>query len=540
MDDDKLFSDNLIDPKGTPTVDIDSERAVLCLCLKHSKALEKCGRSLIKEDFADPRNACIFDSILALYMESRNIDRYTVGDALEDKGLMTKAGGRPYLYGIADMVAILANIDDYISNVVEKSRLRKIEQSLNKYQKLIASGKTSADSLIDQSVTELSALRGEDDGVGFERLDKILKDNLNTIKEVSSGKGKKNINTGFLYLDKKMGGMAPGSLNIIAARPGMGKTAFAINIATNVATMQQANVNIFSLEMSKAEIGNRVLASRTKTSSRELQQANLSEEKQLEVLNAIKKLQALNIYVDDKSDMTPVTMMSKLKELKTSGKLGLVIIDYIQLMSSGTNRSGANRQTEIADISRSLKLMAKEMEVPIIALSQLSRGAEKRDDHTPMLSDLRDSGAIEQDADTVIFIDRPDYYLKGEEKPEICDAHIILAKNRKGETGQIKLKWHGKKTLFFEEDRINDPVDPEKSGGMMRQKESSYTRTTDSSSASSDYNFEEDNYAQAASDYSPDDIPPEDINDIPVDDNVANEEFFDESHDDFPPGMMDD
>ena len=541
MDDDsRNYPDNLIDGQTVPNTDVDSERAVLCLCLKHEKALEKCSQKLVRDDFSDPRNGCIFGSILELYMESRKIDRYTVADHLESHGQIHSAGGRDYLYSIAEMVAVIANIDDYLGSVLGKSRLRQLSKLLNKYQTLASSGKQEADLIVDTAVTELTAMRPDDEGVGFERLDKILKDNLNNIKLVSSGKAKRNVNTGFNMLDRIMGGMAPGSLNIIAARPGMGKTALAINIATNVARFEGVNVNFFSLEMGKAEIGNRVMASRTDINSRELQRANLSKDKQDKLLVAIKELQDLNIYVDDKSLLTPVIMMSKLKELKSAGKLGLVIVDHIQLMSSGISKMSGNRQAETTEISRALKLMAKEMEVPIIALSQLSRGAAQREDHTPMLSDLRDSGAIEQDADSVIFIDRPDYYKHGEtaeEKEEITDAYIYLAKNRKGETGKVKLKWWARRTLFFEEDRKEDPKDPMAGAGS-----SSYTRTTSSDAASSDYKFEdapgfsEPEYAEGIpSDVPPPEPPPADSDDF----NSGNADFFDDSHDDLPPGMMD-
>ena len=524
--DDRVYTDNLIDQAPIPNVDVDSERAVLCLCMSHDKALEKSAKELSRDDFSDSRNQVIFEHIMSMYMESRKIDRYTIADYLEDKGKINAAGTREYLYGIADMVAVLRNIDDYIGSVVEKSRLRKLYAVLNKFAQMSSAGRQSADSIIDGSVTELSSMKKDDDTVGFEKLDKIVRDTLNYIKDVANGKVKKSVNTGFSKLDKKMGGMAPGSLNIIAARPGMGKTAFAINIATNVATMYGVPVNIFSLEMSKAEIGNRVLAARTKATARDLQSANVSQEVQDQILNAIRELQNLQIYVDDQSSVTPVTMLTKLKELKAAGKLGLVIVDYIQLMGAGTNRAGANRQSEIADISRSLKLMAKEMDTPIIALSQLSRGAEQRTDHTPMLSDLRDSGAIEQDADTVIFIDRPDYYNKdkSEEKQEINDANIILAKNRKGETGVVKLKWWGRRTMFFEED---DKGNQEAPGANK----SSFTRTTDSDSASASYTFAEDEYAEGT--YDQPDEP-----DIP-ESNPDNDDFFSDSNDGFPEGMMD-
>ena len=226
-----------------------------------------------------------------------------------------------------------------------------------------------------------------------------------------------------------LGGLRPGTLNIIAARPGMGKTALVINMATNIAQNYNKNVNIFSLEMSKSEIGNRIFASRTSTSAKTLQRAKIKREDELELGRAYKVLAPLPIYIDDNSNVNPVTMLAKCKELKAEGRLGLVILDYLQLMTMPGKGNNSSRQQEISDISRSLKIMAKELNVPVIALSQLSRGSEKRDDHTPMLSDLRDSGAIEQDADSVLFIDRNDYYRKGEEmKSEpVTEAKIIIA-----------------------------------------------------------------------------------------------------------------
>ena len=270
--------------------------------------------------------------------------------------------------------------------------------------------------------------------------------------------------------------------------------------------------------MSKSEIGNRILASRAKVTAKELQKATLTPEKEQELAKVFGELAGLPIYIDDNSDVSPVTMLSRCKDLKAKGMLGLVIVDYLQLMTI-PGRAGSSRQQEISDISRSLKILAKDLGVPVIALSQLSRGSEKRDDHTPMLSDLRDSGAIEQDADSVIFIDRADYYKK-DEVPEIQDAKLIIAKNRHGETGKVHVKWWGAKTLFMDIPRDSDPVDPTTTGTQ-----SSYTRTTTPQASASDYNLEDEEPPFA----------PISEDDIPV--NDENEEFFADSNDSFPDGF---
>lgn len=534
---DRELHDNLIDPdpsvkKASSSVDLETEKALLSLCIRKKDALDTTVNSgITKDSFSDKRNSLIFEAIAALYMNNGSIDRINIVDQLEHMGRINAAGGTEYVFAVADTTAVTSNIDSYIGIVREKQSKRTLLSTLEELRKRADGGTDTVDSVIDAGVARLTGMRETSDGTGFEPLQTILKRNLNEIHSIANGKERQTtILTGFRGLDMMLGGLKPGTLNIIAARPGVGKTSLVINIATNVAVHKNQNVDIFSLEMSKTEIGNRILASRADVTAKELARAKLSKEKELELARVYKdQLSDLPIYIDDTSAVSPMKMLSKCKELKSQARLGLVIIDYLQLMSGSDNKKNTNRQEEVSSISRELKLMAKDLQVPVIALAQLNRSSEKRNseqgrDTTPLLSDLRDSGSIEQDADAVIFIDR-DYYKKEDVKP-IVDARLIVAKNRHGETGIVKVKWWAAKTLFFEEDRRSDPVDPEsgRSG-------SSFTRTVSSDASASDYKF--------------DDIPPEappfDMEEPPMPDeayeNPENDEYFEDSSTDFPEGF---
>ncbi len=532
---DRNLTDNLVDSQvmeaQNVTVDNETEKAVLCLCMRSKDALNQVvGKSFSADDFADKRNALMFGAITTLYLDNKEIDRYTVFEKLEELGNIESAGGSEYVFSVANVVAVQSNLSNYLDILREKSDKRKLITTLNELQMKANKGGTGVNDLISLGVNQLSLLRDNNQDGGFESIGAIVKSNINHIVEVAGGADDDVYKTGFRKLDAMTGGFRPGTLNILAARPGMGKTALVINIATNVASLYNRPVNVFSLEMSKSEIGNRILAAQTDFSAKQLQRANIKPEDTKRLALALKNLFHWPIYVDDTSAVNPVSMMSKCKELKRKGQLGLVIVDYLQLMSMPDLGKNSSRQNEISAISRSLKILAKDLGVPVIALSQLSRDSEKRDDHTPMLSDLRDSGAIEQDADSVLFINRNSYYKKGEAQPEIQDAEIIVAKNRHGETGPVYVKWWGAKTLFFEPDRKSDPKEPE----------SSFTRTQSTGSAASDYSFEDapppepppvDNMGE----------PPFDVDSnyepVPPPENDENAAFFEGAGNDFPEGF---
>lgn len=529
---DRELTDNLIESvqeRTVPAFDLETEKALLSICIRDKDALDgSVMRRVVAEDFSDARNGLIFGSITNLFLKGGKIDRYNICDDLEHNGNLSKAGGTEYVFSVANTAAVKSNLDSYVNIVKAKSKTRILIEMLNSVSKDAQKGSADVNLLVDSAISKLTVLREAPEGVGFEALHTILKQTINEIHSIIASGGQKSnaVGTGFRQLDAMLGGLRPGTLNIIAARPGMGKTALVVNIATNVASMRNYNVNIFSLEMSKAEVGNRILASRSDITAKQLQRAKISPQDEIKLAKAYRELAELPIYIDDNSTVNPVTMLSECKKLKASGRLGLIIVDYLQLMSMPNMNKNASRQNEISDISRSLKVLAREMEVPVIALSQLSRGSERREDHTPMLSDLRDSGAIEQDADAVLFIDRPDYYKKGEELPKIQDAKIIVAKNRHGETGECKVKWWGEKTLFFEADRPYDPVDPSTNGSQA----STYTRTQEEGASASDYHFESEDVP-----FAPDDVPPppppEDGN------NPDNAAFFADSNEGFPEGF---
>jgi len=542
MSDELEYLNNLIDQGPEDNGDIQIEMALLALCMRKDTAvLETVQNKIIEEDFTDIRNRTIFAVIMDLFLDNSQIDRITVYSELERRGLADKAGGQRYVYRVGDQPAVLSAISSYITAIRERSDKIKLLNAIDKVKAKTQKGDMRAGEAVDYAIDELSHLRGAGESKGFEVLSDILKTTMSDITaELRDENAGGKIKLGFPRLDSMLGGLRPGSLNILAARPSMGKSALAINMAANVAANQNP-VAIFSLEMSKQEIASRLMSSSmSKPVSEIIYSHKMSDSDKKQITRALSHLSDFPIYIDDNSDTNPVSMKSKITQLFSNKETRpkLVIIDYLQLMTMpGTG--GKSRNEEVTAISRSLKLIAKEFNIPIIALSQLSRGAAQRDDHTPQLSDLRDSGAIEQDADTVMFIDRPDYYKKKEdegsaapegEEPhpinfkdgkEAKPAYIYLQKNRHGKTGKDSVWWIPSKTMFFEYDK----KDPE-------EENSPYTRTVDSASAAQDYNFE-----SVTTDEGPIPEPP-----MPDDDQIppeepAGDDFFAQANDDFPSGF---
>lgn len=537
MNDAPGYMDNLIDsavPERDDSVEI--EMAVLSLCMRKDKAMiETIENGLVKEDFSDPRNVLIFGTIVDMFLSSSSIDRFTVTNELERKGELERAGGLRYIYKVGETTAVSSSIKSYISAIREKSDKTKLLREIDVIRGKAVSGEKRISEVVDYAISSISALKSTGETKGFESLSSVLKTTMIEMsEELKPDSNNKLVKLGFPKLDQMLaGGLKPGSLNILAARPAMGKTALAINMAANVAANNKP-VAIFSLEMSKQEVSKRFMsACMNRPLTQILYSHKMTPEDSREIDNAVSKLSTFPVYIDDTSDINPVTMKSKLTELraKPESNPALVIVDYLQLMSlPGSNKS---RNEEVTTISRQLKLLAKEFGIPIIALSQLSRGAAKRDDHTPQLSDLRDSGAIEQDADTVMFIDRPDYYKTsddsapkngdGNDAPQndinndnvVKDAYIYLSKNRQGQTGRVKVCWIARKTLFYEFDK--DRRDDDENG-------SAYTRTQEPDSAASNYVFEDEGPM-------PSDVPdPTEPPGPPMDDG---DDLFANTHDSF-------
>ena len=529
MSDNYDYRDNLIDQENDVTRDVGVEKALLALCMRNDKAvLEIAGNGLDSSDFSDSRNAYIYNAIIELFYENRKIDRFTVSDQLEKTGVIDKAGGLMYIYGVADEVAVSSNRDTYISSIRERSERRKLINTVDDVRNRLLSGKLESGKAVDYAIESMAKLKRDENLRGFESLKTILKRsviNINTEVDAAGDGGK--VKTGFKKLDNMLGGLRPGTLNILAARPGMGKTALAVNIASNVAA-NGTPVAIFSLEMSKEELGNRLLSScMDKPVNQILFSKKMGDRERNQIDAALQKLSDFPIVIDDNSNTNPVTMKTKLTELCADAdtKPGLIVIDYLQLITlPGYQKKSRNE--EVSAISRDLKILAKDFGVPILALSQLSRGAAQRDDHTPQLSDLRESGSIEQDADTVMFIDRPDYYKKKEEGSEAADrnadivedAYIYLEKNRHGATKRVKVCWIAKRTLFYEPD---DYVAEESQA-------SPFTRTKDKDAVAQNYDFDRSG-TEPAEPEEPAEPDNEPSDYIPDDDGM-----FDKANDDFP------
>jgi len=538
MAEDLDYLNNLIDQGTDTNGEVDVEMALLALCMRKNNAILKVVENKIEEkDFSDARNRVIYGVITDMFLDNAQIDRITVFSELERRGLADKAGGQRYVYRVGDKMAVQTAMDSYIEAIRERSDRAKLLKAVEEVKTKATDGKMRASEAVDYAVSAISALRTAGETKGFEGMPDILKMTMTEIyKELKDDNVGGKVKVGFPKLDSMLGGLRPGSLNILAARPSMGKSALAINMAANVAANQNP-VAIFSLEMSKSEIASRLMSSfMNKPVSEIIYSHKMSESDQKQIDRALKLLAEYPIFIDDNSDTNPITMKSKLQQLFAGPNAPkLVVIDYLQLMTMPGN-GGKSRNEEVTAISRSLKLLAKEFDIPIIALSQLSRGAAQRDDHTPQLSDLRDSGAIEQDADTVMFIDRPDYYKKkdeegssdGEEAPQTVNfrdkedakpAYIYLSKNRHGRTGRDSVWWVPRKTMFIE----HSDKDPEDDSG------SAYTRTVDGDAAAQNYNFESVTTDEAPIPEPPmpgnDDAPPE------------NDDFFAQANDSFPDGF---
>lgn len=523
---DNLTGDN---QNNTTHNALEAEKALLSLCMRNSDALTKCVEKLVvSDDFSDVRHSTIYECITALYLDNVKPSRMTVCERLLTTGKSSKAGGDEYVYAIANVSSVMSALDTYISIVTSNSSSRKLVNTLTYLEGLAKDRKGTVNDIVDLSIAKLNILKDEPTGAGFEQLSVILNRNFEELSETLKGNTERKVTkTGFSYLDKITGGFKPGTINIIAARPGMGKTSLVLNIARNVAGMYGKLVLVFSLEMSKAEVANKILASMCPVPYKNIERATLTDDEEQKLVKAIKDVAAMPLYIDEKTDTNPMDIMAKCKEFQQKGhEIGLVVIDYLQLLTY-PGKSTGSRQNEIAEISRSLKILAKELKVPVIALSQLNRQNEKRDDgdKIPELSDIRDSGAIEQDADSVIFIHRPDYYNKNKEHKKVEDAQLIVAKNRHGATDTAYVKWYGERTLFFEPDRKSDPNDPKGADA------SPYTRTQDGASASSDYQFGEPPPEEEPP-FEPDDIPYEAMDEDMV--NQDNDDFFNDANEGLP------
>lgn len=432
-----------------------AEQAVLgCLFGQPENVNEAINRNLRPEDFYYPAHRLIYESVLDLVNQRLPVDTISLTTALDKRSVLDKAGGVRFLTELKGISYQTSNFTAYLSEVKEKAQLRRLIADLREIGNYAQKNEASSDQLIDLVFKRMIEIRDADRRGDFVRLSEALTDRLN---ELFQKERHPIYKTGFGSLDQMIGGLRKGALYILAARPSMGKSAFAFNIAAKVAKIHRKAVAIFSLEMSKGEVSTRFLASEVGINSKQLGRDDMKASDWEEIAKKSSSILELPIYIDDRSGINPMEMTSRCRELQMQGKdLGLIVVDYLQLMSSSRRRQD-DRQQEISDISRQLKIMARELETPVLALSQLSRACEKRQDKRPMLSDLRDSGAIEQDADVVMFLYRDAYYRdkEGSEKEHNTgpqEAELIISKNRHGETSTVKLGWLPAYTRFYEMD----------------------------------------------------------------------------------------
>ena len=398
-----------------------------------------------KEDFYSDQNAEIYDSMLTLFKNSEPIDLITIVNELRKRSLLEKVGGIPYITSLSSAPDFTSHITKYAAIVKEKSILRKlIRTSTDLMQKSYEQSMQIQD-ILDFAEKSIFDIAQEKDQRGLVKIENVLADSFEILQDLYMRKDKMTgITTGFIDLDRKINGLQKTDLILIAARPAMGKTAFSLNIAQNAAMKGNASVAIFNLEMSKEQLIQRMISSTSHVELNKLKNGNIEDDEWPKITTGMGILQNTKIYIDDSPGITAVELRSKCRRLKVEKGLDLVLIDYLQLME-GDGRT-ESRQQEISKISRSLKILAKELECPVIALSQLSRAVEQRSDHRPMLSDLRESGAIEQDADLVMFLHRDDYYNPDSDQKNITE--VIIAKHRHGEIGTIPLTWFGQYQLF--------------------------------------------------------------------------------------------
>ncbi len=429
-----------------PPQSLEAEQSVLGSMLIDKEVVPVVMEILKPEDFYRPDHKEIYDVIIELFDRAQPIDLITVSERLKLHGKLELVGGLEYLTNIATEVPTTANVKHYAKIVEEKALLRKLIKASSDIVDLGYSASEEVSFILDKAEQNIFDILQKRSSQGFVPIKDVLVDTFNKLEELYNNSGNiTGIPTGFADLDFKTSGLHNSDLILIAARPAMGKTAFALNLAQNAAVHSNVPVAVFSLEMSREQLVNRMLCSEAMVDSNRMKTGKLEDNDWQKVAKALGPLSEAPIFIDDTPGVSITEIRAKCRRLKLEHNLGLVIIDYLQLMQGSRSKS-ENRQQEISEISRSLKILAKEINVPVITLSQLSRAPEARTDHRPILSDLRESGAIEQDADIVMFLYRDDYYNPETEKKNI--AEVILAKHRNGSTGTVELVWLGQYTKF--------------------------------------------------------------------------------------------
>lgn len=421
---------------------LDAEQAVIGSVLIDPASLDIVTGIISSDDFYLEEHRSIYSAMQGMYLKSRSIDVVTLVDELVHQGVYDEAGGKEYIRLISESVPTSSNVRDYANIVRDKSVLRALIAACEEVTEAAYTEEEDVQRLVEMAESKIYAIAEQKENKNFVHIKEALVKVYDNLQQLRVNKEEmQGMKTGFSGLDRVLVGMGKSDLVLVGARPGMGKTSFAMNVATSAAKMSHKAVCVFSLEMSVEQLVSRLLSSEALVDSYALRSGDIQDEDWQKIAHAASDLSECDILIDDTTGMTVAGMMSKLRRVKN---LGLVVIDYLGLMQS--EHRIENRVQEVSEISRNLKLMAKEFQVPVICCAQLSRGPESRTDKRPMLSDLRDSGAIEQDADIVLFLYRDEYY-KDQDQPQ-STAEVIVAKNRHGSTGKVEMGWLGRYTKF--------------------------------------------------------------------------------------------
>ncbi len=428
-----------------PPHSIEAEQSVLGAMILNKEAINTAVEIIRPEDFYKEANKEIFEAIIGLFNKNEPVDLITLSEELKRRGTLENIGGVTYLADLSSGVATTANTKYYCKIVEEKAILRRLIKSCDEVILKSYEDSEEVNAIIEKAEKSIFDITQGRHREGFAPLNEVLLSSFSKIEErAASEDALTGITTGFIDLDHKLSGLQKSDLVLLAARPSMGKTAFALNLASNAALKGGAKVAIFSLEMSKEQLVQRMISATAHVDLQKIISGRLSEDEWLQIINSMGPLSQADIFIDDTAGISLMEMKAKSRRLKIEKGLDLVLIDYLQLMQSESRHE--SRQQEISAISRGLKALAKELECPVVALSQLSRAPELRSDHRPILSDLRESGAIEQDADVVLFLYRDEYYNQDTEKKNI--GEVIIAKHRNGPTGSIELVFKKEFTKF--------------------------------------------------------------------------------------------
>lgn len=433
--------------KRIPPHSVEAERAVIGSMMMDVDAIAVAAEFLAAEDFYNGQYGVIFSALVDMYRQGIGADLVTIQEKLREMELPPELTSIEFIGDLLNSVPTSVNIKNYVKIVQEKSVLRRLIKVTENVTANCYMDRQPLEEILEDTEKQVFDVVQKRSSSEFENIRDVVLRTLDSIEQAAKQKGHiTGLETGFRDLDYKTAGLQKSDLILIAARPAMGKTALVLNLAEYIALHSSSTIAMFSLEMSKEQLVKRMLSMNSKVDSQKIRTGGLEDEEWGKLVESVRRLGNSNLVIDDTSGITAAELRSKCRKLKMEKGLDLVIIDYLQLMSGSGRRRSENRQQEISDISRSLKVMARELEVPVIALSQLSRAVEQRPDKKPMLSDLRESGAIEQDADMVMFLYRDEYYnpdteLKGQ-------AEVIIAKQRSGPTGSVHLKWLAQYTKF--------------------------------------------------------------------------------------------